>query len=66
MANHNEYRVMSATVPPDLLQRVRERARLEDRSFAAVVRLALAKYLADAGETDHANGRRDVLGASGR
>jgi len=45
MANHREYRVMSATVDASLLERVHEQAQIEDRSVASVVRRALAKYL---------------------
>ena len=48
---------MTATVPPDLLDRAHERARLEDRSLASVVRRALVAYLDNEGserDGDHA------------
>jgi Ribbon-helix-helix protein, copG family len=38
-------RARTAQVPPELLERAHERARLEDRSVAAVVRRALSQYL---------------------
>lgn len=43
----------TARVEPEMLERVHERARLEDRSVAAVIRRALTQYLEDG---DPANG----------
>ena len=39
--------ILTASVPSDLLQRARNRAREEDKSTSAVVRAALTRYLAD-------------------
>lgn len=41
----NPHRVISASIPPDLLARAHERASDEDRSVAAVMRQALREYL---------------------
>jgi len=38
-------RIVTATVPGELLKRAHERAELEDRSIASIVRIALANYL---------------------
>ena len=41
----NGSRVISASIPADLLDRIHERAQQEDRSNAALIRQALRQYL---------------------